>query len=112
MKTEMNLQTVLALGTALLGTASAAATCNLKPASSPVLANGWESKLVVNGLSKPRGIRFDTSGNLLVIQQGAGLIHLAFNDGGSTCLDLAKKTFLVNSTDVWKSLPHFQKKCL
>ena len=43
---------------------------------------------------------FDGSGNLLVVQQGAGIVHLEFNDDGMMCLDVAKKTYLVNSTDV------------
>jgi hypothetical protein len=43
---------------------------------------------------------FDGSGNLLVVQQGAGIVHLEFNDDGMMCLDVAKKTYLVNSTAV------------
>lgn len=101
----MNIRNVLALASLLPSVATAystgKATCNLQNSlNAPVLASGWESKLVATKLTKPRGILFDSSGNLLVIQQGAGLIHLAFVDGGSTCLDVEKKTFLVNSTDV------------
>ncbi|KAK0103003.1 hypothetical protein ONS95_000813 [Cadophora gregata] len=91
---------ILALGTVLLGVAEAA-TCDLtNNFAEPVLAKGWEHKLIAKGLTKPRSILFDSEGNLLVIQQGAGLIHLAFDDGGSTCLDVAMKTFLINSTDL------------
>lgn len=78
-----------------------AATCNLKPSyPTPLTADGWQAQLVATGLSKPRGIIFDTSGNLLVVQQGSGIVHLTFNDGGSTCLDVSKKTFLINATAV------------
>ena len=102
----MKSDTIFALGTLLLGVAEAA-TCDLtNNFAEPVLANGWEHRLIAKGLTKPRSILFDSEGNLLVIQQGAGLIHLAFDDGGSTCLDVAKKTFLINSTEVSK-LPLF-----
>jgi len=104
----MKSDTIFALGTLLLGVAEAA-TCDLtNNFAEPVLANGWEHKLIVKGLTKPRSILFDSEGNLLVIQQGAGLIHLAFDDGGSTCLDVAKKTFLINSTEV----SHFYEFCV
>ncbi|KAH7383634.1 soluble quino protein glucose/sorbosone dehydrogenase [Cadophora sp. MPI-SDFR-AT-0126] len=95
-----DIRNLFALGTALLGVAEAA-TCDLtNNFAEPVLANGWEYKLIAKGLTKPRSILFDSEGNLLVIQQGAGLIHLTFDDGGSTCLDVAKKTFLINSTEL------------
>ena len=98
MKLRNNLQIYLGLGTALLEGAQAA-TCNLKPSySTPVVSNGWQAQLVANGLRSPRGIIFDSEGHLLVVQQGGGIVHLEFDDGGSTCLDVSKKTYLINST--------------
>jgi glucose/arabinose dehydrogenase len=100
MKIRNNLQNYLAAGSALLHTVSAA-NCNLKPSyAAPVVSNGWQAQLVANDLTSPRGMIFDSSGNLLVVQQGAGIVHLVFDDGGSTCLDVSKKTYLVNSTSV------------
>jgi glucose/arabinose dehydrogenase len=100
MKLRNNLQIYLAAGSALLY-GGQAATCNLKPSySAPVVSDGWQAQLVANGLSSPRGVLFDSSGNLLVVQQGAGIVHLQFDDGGSTCLDVSKKTYLINSTGV------------
>jgi hypothetical protein len=61
---------------------------------------------VAQGLTKPRGIIFDTAGNLLVVQQGAGIVHLAFNDGGTTCLEVAKNMTLIDSPSVRNSLFH------
>lgn len=66
----------------------------------PVVGDGWSYQLVANNLSAPRGILFDDQGGLLVVQQGAGVVHLEFTDGGSTCLSLSKKTHLINSTEV------------
>jgi glucose/arabinose dehydrogenase len=86
---------------------AATPTCTLKPAySAPVLSNGWQAQLIVQNLTSPRSVLFDGSGNLLVVQQGAGIVHLEFNDDGMMCLDVAKKTYLVNSTDVSLFLPH------
>lgn len=86
---------------ALLHPIVTAATCNLKPSySTPVTSNGWQAQLVATGLSNPRSILFDSKGNLLVVQQGAGVVHLTFDDGGNACLDVSKKTFLINSTVV------------
>lgn len=81
--------------------AVSAVTCDLKPSyTTPLTGDGWQGQLVATGLSKPRGILFDGSGNLLVVQAGTGILHLAFEDGGSTCLAVSKKTYLVNSTAV------------
>ncbi len=82
---------------------SLAAICNLKPSyPAPVLTDGWQAQLVAEGLESPRSVLFDSSGNLLVVQQGAGIVHLQFDDGGSTCLDVSRTTYLVNSTSVRK----------
>ncbi|KAE9377177.1 glucose sorbosone dehydrogenase [Stipitochalara longipes BDJ] len=98
MKLRNNFQIYLAAGIALTQVAQAA-TCNLKPSySTPVVSNGWQAHLVATGLRTPRGILFDSKGNLLVVQSGLGIIHLEFDDGGSTCLDVSKKTYLINST--------------
>lgn len=96
----MKCSTGLVIGAVFVRAASAA-TCDLKPSySTPVTSSGWQAQLIARNLTSPRGIIFDGSGNLLVVQKGAGIVHLAFDDGGSTCLDVKKKTFLVNSTDV------------
>ncbi|TVY32211.1 L-sorbosone dehydrogenase [Lachnellula occidentalis] len=77
---------------------AATANCNLKPSyPAPVVSNGWSAQLVAQGLTKPRGIIFDSAGNLLVVQQGAGIVHLVFNDGGATCLEVARNTTLIDS---------------
>ncbi|KAF2842549.1 soluble quino protein glucose dehydrogenase [Patellaria atrata CBS 101060] len=51
----------------------------------PSLASGYRAQLVANGLSSPRAITFDKNGNLLVIDQGKGVIAFSF-DGDGTCL--------------------------
>ena len=66
----------------------------------PVFAAGWQGNLIANGLKAPRGLQLDTLGNLLVVQQGVGIVHLQFTDNGGTCLTLAKQTTLITSSDV------------
>lgn len=75
--------------------------------TSPIVGDGWEARLIVDGLSGPRSILFDLSGNLLVVESDHGVINLAFTDNGGTCLTLASKTFLVNSTNVSMRLLYF-----
>lgn len=75
---------------------TAASTSDLKPSyPSPIAADGWSAQLVAQGLVSPRGILFDSKSNLLVVQQGNGIVHLQFS--GTT---LANKTTLVESTSV------------
>lgn len=99
----MKLQINLTVSVALLTETAVAATCATTLKSSypaPIVSDGWEAQLIVQGLSAPRSILFDSNGGLLVVQQGAGIVHLVFNDSGSTCLEVSKKTYLINSTAV------------
>ncbi|KFZ08050.1 hypothetical protein V502_09572 [Pseudogymnoascus sp. VKM F-4520 (FW-2644)] len=66
----------------------------------PVFAAGWQGNLIAKGLSRPRGMQLDSLGNLLVVQQGVGIVHLQFTDGGGTCLTLAKQTTLITDNSL------------
>jgi glucose/arabinose dehydrogenase len=84
-----------------------AATCStiLKASyPAPIVSDGWQAQLIAQNLSSPRSILFDNNGGLLVVQQGAGVVHLEFTDNGSVCLEVAKKTYLINSTAVSTAL--------
>src|SRR4051812_23242619 len=86
---------------ALLAPAVAQVSCNLRPDyTGPVLSNGWSAQLVYDDLDDPRSILFDSNGNMLVVQQGHGIVHLTFNDGGGTCLSVVRETVVVNNNDV------------
>ncbi|BEJ17737.1 hypothetical protein CspHIS471_0700050 [Cutaneotrichosporon sp. HIS471] len=61
----------------------------------PVPAQGWSWRLVANGLTKPRSITFDSSGALLVLDEGAGINRLVLQDEGGTCLSVKEKTVVV-----------------
>jgi glucose/arabinose dehydrogenase len=68
--------------------------------SPPVVAKGWKAQLVATGLTSPRGIKFDTNGGLLVIEQGVGLSRLTFIDNGGTCLSVQSNKTVIADKEV------------
>ncbi|EJP67641.1 glucose sorbosone dehydrogenase [Beauveria bassiana ARSEF 2860] len=97
----MALRSIIA--SALLLTGAVSGDCSNKLAVSypaPVAAQGWSYQLVANGFTKPRGIQFDKDGGLLVIDAGAGLVHLSLKDDGNTCVSVDKKTTLLASREL------------
>lgn len=80
----------------LLAAAQTTASCNApKPSGNirPKVANGFKLQVVANGLSRPRGLAFDSAGNLLVVQAGSGSITShKLNDNGGCVLVADSKT--------------------
>lgn len=70
----------------------------------PVVGAGYVAQLVVTGLSRPRSIKFDGNGALLVVQQGQGIQRITFNDNGATCLSVKDNKELISASEV--SLDH------
>lgn len=68
--------------------------------ATPSVAPGYSARIIANGLTKPRGLIFDQSGHLLVIQQGYGLTSLSLNDNGGSCVSVASKKDIVRDTGV------------
>ncbi|OAG37787.1 hypothetical protein AYO21_08030 [Fonsecaea monophora] len=76
-------------------------TCGPAPSGSiqPSLASGYQMQVVATGLSKPRGIRLDNAGNLIVVEQGRGVISVhTLNEDTAGCVSV------VNSTDITAAL--------
>ncbi|KUI53566.1 L-sorbosone dehydrogenase [Cytospora mali] len=69
------------------------------PYEAPVVGSGWTAQLIATNLTKPRGIIFDQSGALLVVQQGSGIVRLTFTDYGGTCLVVNETTPVVENPD-------------
>lgn len=65
-----------------------------------MVGSGWTAQLIANGLTKPRGIVFDNTGALLVVEQGVGILRVMFTDSGGTCLAVNQTSTLVDNTDV------------
>ncbi|EOA92137.1 uncharacterized protein SETTUDRAFT_18787 [Exserohilum turcica Et28A] len=51
-------------------------------------AKGWKATKVAGGLTQPRGLIFDTAGNLLIVQNGFGITAHKVSDSG--CLESSK----------------------
>ena len=80
---------------------SAVACPTLNPAyPAPVVSSGWSATLIAQDVTEPRGIVFDNKNNLLVVEQNSGIVHLEFDDGGGSCLELKRKTTLISSSGV------------
>lgn len=68
--------------------------------AAPSVAPGFAARLVANGLQSPRGIVFDKTGRLLVVQQGLGIQALTFDDGGGECVSVKSKDDVVRDVTV------------
>jgi glucose/arabinose dehydrogenase len=68
--------------------------------AAPSVASGYSARLVATGLTSPRGIKFDTAGNLLVIEEEVGVTALRFEDDDDGCLNLASKDTVVADTSL------------
>lgn len=70
----------------------------LKPSySAPSVASSYAAAPIATGLLKPRGILFDTSGRILVVEQNRGIVALTLKDEGGMCLSVKEnKTVIAN----------------
>ena len=87
----------------LIQTTFAQTSCSVTLTASypaPSVANGYEARLIANGLTAPRGIIFDNQGNLLVVEQNSGIVGLSLVDGGGACLSVSSKQTIINDTTV------------
>ena len=55
---------------------------------------------MATGLTTPRSIEFDSAGNLLVVQAGAGIASLQLQDNGGTCITVKSKKTVVQASTV------------
>ena len=81
---------------------SSSCSTTLTPTNSikPSVASGYEAALVATGLTSPRSIEFDSSGNLLVLQAGSGIESLQLQDSGGTCISVKSKKTVLSSNGV------------
>ncbi|KAK3632854.1 hypothetical protein LTR22_020405 [Elasticomyces elasticus] len=80
---------------------SAAASCSPTLSASyaaPSVAEGYIARLVANNLTKPRGIKFDSQGALLVVEQLSGITALTLVDAGQDCLSVGSRKTVINDT--------------
>ncbi|KAK0924463.1 hypothetical protein LTR29_018159 [Friedmanniomyces endolithicus] len=82
-------------------TTAIAATCSSTLTASyaaPSVASGYVARLVANNLTKPRGIKFDSNGALLVVEQNVGITALTLADAGQGCLSVASRKTVINDS--------------
>ncbi|KAI5369238.1 putative soluble quinoprotein glucose/sorbosone dehydrogenase [Septoria linicola] len=82
---------------------SSAAQCSSTLTASyaaPSLAPGYRAQIIANGLTNPRGIKFDNQGALLVVQQGVGISAHTIADAGNDCLSVSGMKMVVENEDL------------
>ena len=74
----------------------------LTPTNSAQLAvaSGYRMNLIAAGLQNPRGIQFDTNGNLLVVEQGRGISWLSLADNGGPCISVRDRGTVISDRSV------------
>ena len=70
--------------------AQSSCSTSLTPTNSikPSVASGYQAALVATGLTKPRSLQFDRSGNLLVVEAGKGISSHQLQDDGGICVSV------------------------
>ncbi|KAI7662954.1 soluble quino protein glucose dehydrogenase [Hortaea werneckii] len=66
----------------------------------PQVADGYVARLVADSLTSPRGIKFDSAGNLLVVEQESGITALTFNVTDGDCITETSMTSVINDTSL------------
>ncbi|QRV75728.1 L-sorbosone dehydrogenase [Ceratobasidium sp. AG-Ba] len=74
------------------------ALSSLSFAHQPNLTSGLSTRVVYNGLTKPRSIAFDSLENLLVIDRGVGVVALSYRND-SACNGWERRV-IVNNTEL------------
>jgi hypothetical protein len=85
----------LLLWASLSGAQTTCSTTLSAAYAAPSVAPGFAARIVANGLTLPRSIIFDSAGNLLVIEQGRGVIAYTLDDAGGACLSVSTQTVVV-----------------
>jgi hypothetical protein len=75
-----------------------------------VLAAGWDSSLVSNDLTFPRGMLFDSEGNLLLVDRSIGVVgwRVVEREDGGACL--VEKKVVVEHDQVRSGVPQSRGK--
>ncbi|KAK7223527.1 hypothetical protein V2G26_011530 [Clonostachys chloroleuca] len=66
----------------------------------PIAADGWEYRLVAQGMKKPRSLLFDSDGALIVLDAGVGILRFTLQDSGGSCVSVAQNATLLANKDL------------
>lgn len=83
------------------GATAQACSVNLQSSyPAPIVHPDFSARLVVGGLTNPRGIILDKAKNLLVVEARIGIKRISFaSDNGLTCLAVGDVKTLVQNRD-------------
>jgi hypothetical protein len=85
-----------------IAVANAQAACpgGLSPKNgAPVVAPGFQARLIATGLSNPRGLVVDSAGHLLAVQSGVGVTSFTLTETNG-CVSVASKDVVAPSSGV------------
>lgn len=68
--------------------------------ATPSVAPGWQAAVVANNLTSPRGIKFDTEGALLVVEQERGIVRLTINGEGGCARNNGSPQLVIDDPSV------------
>lgn len=86
-----------------LATAQSACPNLLPPKNgAPAVAPGFQVRLIANGLSKPRGLAFDSAGHLLAVT--GGITAFTLKEDAAGCVSVASKSTVASQVGVSQSL--------
>ena len=88
---------------ALAWTAFAQKCATINPAYAPTWGSGFSGRVVMNGLKSPRGLVFDSAGNLLIVESGGSgvrLVTLTDNGGTDVCVASSKQLISERSVSI------------
>ena len=99
MSTSMKIVTALGV-VSLLGLSHAQSCLSPSAGIRPSVASGYALQVVATGLSRPRGLSFDSQGHLLVVEAGSGILssHIV-NDSGN-CTRLQNSTTVIQGSEL------------
>jgi len=83
-----------------LGLSSCSIPTSSASYAAPSVAAGYIARIVANGLQKPRSLRFDSSGHLLVVEAGKGITALTLKDAGGACVGVSSKSAVLNDASL------------
>lgn len=78
---------------------SCTSTITPQNSAAPSVAPGWQAAVVAKNLTSPRGIKFDSQGGLLVVEQEKGIVRLTFGGEGA-CVQGNGSTVVIDDASV------------
>lgn len=97
----INLKSAAFAALTAIATVQAACPASLAPKNgAPIVASGFQARLIANGLSKPRGLAMDSAGHLLAVTNGVGITSFTLKEDATGCISVASKDVIATQPGV------------